>query len=219
MRKITWKIYLKSFYFILIFQRIHHFFISLKKNPNETKIFCIGSSKTGTNSIIKGLKILGYRSFSFYEWPTIVKKGEDAYLEKIKKSSYDAFADWPFGDGDFYKKIDKTIPKSKFILTIRNRESLQKSWTNYFKNSPRAKKRLENISEKMDEIEKRNKEIINYFKDDKSKLLLIKITEGEGWDKLCKFLDKPIPNMPFPHKNVGKYKKKNEKKSIRIFFT
>ena len=208
MKKIAWKIYLKSFYFILIYQRIHHFFISLRKSPNETKIFCIGASKTGTNSIIKALKIMGYRSFSFYEWPTIVKKGEDAYIKKIKKSSYDAFADWPFGDGDIYKKIDKEIPNSKFILTIRDKESLQKSWMNYFKDSPYAKRKLEDVPTKMEEIVKRNKEIINYFKEDKTKLLVIKIIEGEGWEKLCKFLDKPIPNHPFPRKNVGKYRKK-----------
>ena len=208
MKKIAWKIYLKSFYFILIYQRIHHFFISLKKNPNETKIFCIGSSKTGTNSIIKALKIMGYNSFSFYEWPTIVKKGEDAYIKKIKKSSYDAFADWPFGDGDLYKKIDKEISKSKFILTIRDIESLEKSWINYFKNSPRAKSRLDNISEKMKEIENRNKEIINYFKNDKSKLLVMNIIGGDDWEKLCKFIGRQIPDHPFPHKNVGKYRKK-----------
>ena len=23
----------------------------------------------------------------------------------------------------------------------------------------------------------------------------------DGWDPLCKFLDVPIPNIPFPHKN------------------
>ena len=95
-----------------------------------------------------------------------LNKGENAYLKKIKNSSYDFFADWPFGDEDLYKKIDKNIPKSKFILTIREKESLRKSWVNYFKNSPRAKKRLENISDKMDEIVYRNKEIIDYFKDD-----------------------------------------------------
>ena len=207
MRKISWRIYLKSFYFQFILQKAHHFFISLKKNKNEFKIFCIGSSKTGTNSITKALKILGYRSFSFFEWPTIVNKGEDAYLKKIKKSSYDAFADWPFGDDDLYKKIDKTIPKSKFILTIREKESLKKSWVNYFKNSPRAKKRLENISDKIEEIENRNKEIIDYFSNNNSKLIVMNIIEGDGWEKLCKFLEKPIPNRPFPHRNIGKYRK------------
>jgi len=24
----------------------------------------------------------------------------------------------------------------------------------------------------------------------------------DGWDPLCKFLDKPVPKKPFPHKNI-----------------
>jgi hypothetical protein len=32
--------------------------------------------------------------------------------------------------------------------------------------------------------------------------------EGDGWEKLCNFLDKPIPQIPYPHKNIGKYRKK-----------
>jgi len=35
------------------------------------------------------------------------------------------------------------------------------------------------------------------------------ITKGDGWDKLCKFLEKPKPDVSFPHKNKGRYKKKN----------
>jgi len=33
----------------------------------------------------------------------------------------------------------------------------------------------------------------------KEKLLVYKI--GEGWEPLCKFLGKPIPDVPFPHEN------------------
>ena len=30
------------------------------------------------------------------------------------------------------------------------------------------------------------------------------ITKGDGWEKLCQFLDKPIPkNIPFPSNNIG----------------
>lgn len=29
---------------------------------------------------------------------------------------------------------------------------------------------------------------------------------AEGWEPLCRFLGKPVPNEPFPHKNVrGKF--------------
>merc|ERR1712046_15702 len=33
----------------------------------------------------------------------------------------------------------------------------------------------------------------------KEKLLVYRM--GEGWEPLCKFLGKPIPNQPFPHEN------------------
>jgi 3'(2'), 5'-bisphosphate nucleotidase len=33
-------------------------------------------------------------------------------------------------------------------------------------------------------------------------LLVLDITAGEGWEKLCPFLGKPIPDIPFPKANV-----------------
>jgi len=38
-----------------------------------------------------------------------------------------------------------------------------------------------------------------YFANKVGQLLRIRITEGEGWEKLCTFLDVPVPNVPFPH--------------------
>jgi hypothetical protein len=34
-----------------------------------------------------------------------------------------------------------------------------------------------------------------------ARLLVIDIVGGEGWQKLCPFLETPIPNTPFPHEN------------------
>ena len=50
--------------------------------------------------------------------------------------------------------------------------------------------------------------LIEYFKNQPSKILIFNIFKNEGWKKLCEFLDKPIPTQPFPHKNIGKYKRK-----------
>lgn len=33
------------------------------------------------------------------------------------------------------------------------------------------------------------------------RLLRINITKGEGWEKICPFLDCKIPDRPFPHAN------------------
>ena len=34
------------------------------------------------------------------------------------------------------------------------------------------------------------------------RLLVLNIIEGDGWDQLCEFLDRPIPDVPFPARNV-----------------
>ena len=101
-------------------------------------------------------------------------------------------------------------PNSKYILTIRDSDSLIKSNRNFYKNSP-----WEGLSEPLEEgikeYEKRNKQIIQYFKNRPSQLLILDIVKGDNWEHLCKFLDKPIPKKPFPHKNIGKYKNKKRK--------
>lgn len=37
------------------------------------------------------------------------------------------------------------------------------------------------------------------------RLLVMDITAGDGWEKLCTFLGKPIPDAPFPFKNKADY--------------
>ena len=32
---------------------------------------------------------------------------------------------------------------------------------------------------------------------------LLEWTVDDGWEPLCKFLDKPVPDEPFPHVNTG----------------
>ena len=40
-----------------------------------------------------------------------------------------------------------------------------------------------------------------YFKNRPADLLEMNIVDGEGWGKLCPFLELPIPAEPFPHAN------------------
>jgi hypothetical protein len=63
------------------------------------------------------------------------------------------------------------------------------------------------LKKRIQEFEEHNKQVIEYFKNSPSQLLVMNIIEGDGWNKLCNFLNKPIPNKPFPHKNIGRYKK------------
>jgi hypothetical protein len=189
------------------YQQLHHFLIPLFRKKNDPKVFCIGDVKTGTTSVSKALSILGYRSV---HWPRLGVKPKDGWIQYIKKCNYDAYADWPMIKGELYQEIDKEIPNSKFILTMRGKESFEKSYVNYFKGTSWEIKNPQQLKQILQKYEERNKQIIEYFKDKPSQLLVMNIIEGDGWDKLCNFLDKPIPNKPFPNKNKGKYKKENE---------
>jgi hypothetical protein len=53
-------------------------------------------------------------------------------------------------------------------------------------------------------------ERVSSFFDEKSsnRILKIGITGGEGWSKLCSFLDCEVPMGPFPHENKSEYKRK-----------
>ncbi|KYK33200.1 MAG: hypothetical protein AYK22_01440 [Thermoplasmatales archaeon SG8-52-3] len=186
-------------YVIRYYQYIHHLVIPYFKKENNPKIFCIGYVKTGTTSLYKALSILGYRSVKMLRGCVKPKEG---WIKYIKSCKYDAYTDYPMFVDNFFKEIDKAYPNSKFILTIRDINSWLKSYTNYYFVSSDLSK-----NEGKQKLNEHNKKVIAYFKDKPSKLLVMNIIDGDGWEKLCKFLNKPVPNKPFPHKNIGKYKK------------
>lgn len=195
-----WIVYIYFFSFGY-YQVLHNFFIPLFKKKSDHKVFCIGFWKTGTTSIYQALNILGYRAGRLIRLTEKPKKG---WIEYIKRSNYDAFTDDPILF--IYKELDKAFPNSKFILTQRDRKSFAKSYVNYFEGTS-FEKTAEEVDEILEKYDKHNKEVKDYFKDMSDQLLIIDVIGGEGWEKLCKFLDKPIPKKSFPHKNKGRYKK------------
>ena len=209
MKKTTWKIIIFFWIRLWIYQRFHQHFTSIFNKKSDHKVFCIGHPKTGTSSLYKALKILGYRTVRLFDGIILYKGEKERYIPKIKKSKYDAYVDYPMGKGNLYQEIDKAIPNSKFILTIRDKKSLEKSYKNFYKNAPFSDRLLKDLEIKISNVNERNKQITEYFKDRPSQLLIMNIIEGDGWEKLCDFLNKPIPNKCFPHKNIGKYAKKD----------
>ncbi len=190
-------LYLRSFN---IYCKLHHFFIPLFKKKHHPKVFCIGYFKTGTNSVRQAFKILGYRTGHLVK---NIKKPDENWAEFIKRCNYDAYTDNPIQF--LYKTIDEHFPDSKFILTIRDTNSFKNSYFNYFKGTF-----MEITYDEIDEIvkkyEKHNRDILEYFKGKPNKFLIMNVINGDGWEKLCPFLGKPVLDRPFPHKNKGRYK-------------
>ena len=187
------------------------------------KIFEIGVSKTGTTSLGRAYEILGFRhkgvskiiSKKFYKSEPY---DYNILFEVIDR--YGAFQDSPWHNCD-YKILDKRYPGSKFILLERDDESwirsleywsspiLNEDWETwldeYDKNTidKRWKTDRDNlIKEKLDWKHLKYRGIKEYFKNRQNDLLVMNICDGEGWEKLCSFLNKPVPDVPFPKENV-----------------
>jgi len=193
---------LVTIYFIFLakYLKLHHFFIPIiNKQKNDPKVFVIGYWKTCTTSVFDGLKILGYRSGRLVKY---VKKKKESWPEFVRRSNYDAFTDDPMHE--IYEELDKEFPNSKFILTEREIKKFIKSYRNYFEGSEfqRTPEQLVDIyNDHVNSVKK-------FFKGRPDQLLVMRVADGDGWEKLCKFLKKPIPDIPFPHSNKGRYKKK-----------
>jgi hypothetical protein len=49
--------------------------------------------------------------------------------------------------------------------------------------------------------EEHSRQVKEYFRKRPDDLLILRVAEGEGWETLCRFLDKPVPTASFPHRN------------------
>ena len=56
----------------------------------------------------------------------------------------------------------------------------------------------------VDRYKNHNREVNEYFKDRPDDLLVMDVTAGDGWEKLCPFLGVDIPDIDFPPANKAK---------------
>ncbi len=172
------------------------------------KVFEVGMAKTGTTSLGDAFKILGFRHKGWD--PKLFDQCQNGDYEEtfIVANEYEAFEDGPWHDFDLYKKFDKLFPNSKFILLERNINDWIRSHENHFSEKVNAN----NIKEKYlikdyKSLKKQfeidycthYKKVKDYFEDRQNDLLVMRICDGDGWEKLCSFLEIPIPQVAFPY--------------------
>lgn len=178
------------------------------------KIFGIGLGKTGTTSLTKAMEILGFT-------PAVhgIK-----YIDELRgvKFAADIFiaARWQF--------LAYAYPKAKFILTDRDTQSWLNSTQRHYQSTQR--KNMEGVptewglkiplrtaesrwlmyrtttfdAQKFEKaINKHRLTTQIFFKSQPERFLVMDIINRDGWEKLCPFLDVPIPDIPFPYKNRG----------------
>lgn len=171
----------------------------------------IGFHKTGTTSLSHALGILGYNPKDITPRALIpILKGDFKKVIRIIKD-HDALFDHPWFM--IYKELDERIPGTKFILTIREEESWYKSISRHMEDDRKAQ--LEWIYGRGKGLPKNNKDhfittyrkhnqnVLAYFKDRPADLLVLNLSEGNEWEKICTFLGKEIPNEAFPKSNTS----------------
>lgn len=188
----------------------------------KTKIFGIGLSQTGTKSLTQALTMLGFH--------VIHSPDDEVTLKEVMAGNYN-FSILNDFDGitditvaPFYAQLDKLFPDSKFILTVRDKESwlrsLEAQWSakHAFDDSSASneanmqRRRLLRVTaygtytfnkERFSDVyDLHYKNVIEYFKQRPESLLIINIYAGEGWGKLCPFLNQPILDRPFPFRKT-----------------
>ena len=171
------------------------------------KVFGIGFHKTGTTSLAHALKLLGYAVTgpNGFRDPQIA---ENVYaMADSLVAEFDAFQDnpWPV----IYQYLDRKWPGSKFILTLRPPEKWIDSLVRHFGEVHTPMREwiygvgspLGHEQTYLDRYQRHNDEVMEYFADRPCDLLVFRLTDGEGWERLCPFLGHEIPGEPFPYAN------------------
>lgn len=179
------------------------------------KVLGIGLSKTGTTSLTAALDLLGIRTMHNPHDGRTQRELQSGYPRLSILDEYQAATDIPVAP--YYPQLDTIYPASKFVLTVRNVDSWIESARNHWRLIPsweadpfygflhaavygclqfdEARFRYAY------ELHRRN--VTDYFADRLDDLLVMDIISGDGWESLCPFLGREIPEAPFPHKNTA----------------
>jgi hypothetical protein len=189
--------------------------------PVPTRVFGIGMHKTATTALNAALKLLGFSSAHWESawWAKIVWREMTALGASLTLERHYALSDFPISI--LYKQLDSAYPGSKFILTLRDEGKWLQSVRNHWNgglNPFRKNWGTDPFTHKMHRLvygqkgfnetvfleryRRHNAEVLDYFKDRPGDLLIMDMDKGAGWVELCGFLERPIPNGPYPKRFV-----------------
>lgn len=179
-----------------------------------------GYGRTGTASMKMALEILGHGPCHHMKEVTTPEQnnywraateGQTMNWNQVFEG-YSSCVDWPAAF--FWRELSEFYPDAKILLTIRDPESWYESMSNTIFNVLKAKPEpfavgVKLIGERLFEerftdkdyviglYEKNTRDVQAAFSAER--LLTYEI--GSGWEPLCEFLNKPVPDSDFPRSN------------------
>ena len=183
-----------------------------------------GFGRTGTLSLKLALEELGLapcyhmmdvilRPDFATHWSRAAKRGAVDWDEIF--ADYRSAVDWPVCD--YYRELADWYPDAKVILTVRNAElwfsstqnTIFSSINNFFEQQSPIGEIVRGIANRhfggtihdrfllVEGYERHNAEVKSTIPAQR----LLQFDVAEGWDPLCEFLGKPVPEKPFPSTN------------------
>ena len=196
------------------------------------KIICVGIGKTGTTSISKALRHLGYTVFDWEEhvfdfqdhWVDVFQNFAQLDVKRVYKHA-DAVVD---ARGNFFwEEILEAYPDSKVILSKREEDSWLKSLVNQLQVfeavisrrflavlSPTSRKQIfilySHLTAILGSADPKSACVLRTryrMHNHRVKSLvppekLLVYNVKQGWKPLCDFLGCEVPTVAFPHENV-----------------
>lgn len=184
-----------------------------RKKP---QVVGVGWAKTGTTTLGACFEELGYRHCGQrLDLVPALQRGDKQEIRQ-QAIGYESFEDWPWIL--LFRDFDRWFPGCKFVLTTRDSNHWLRSYRNLLERSIAGDGIDETRSflygldfpdvsdeELVERYERHNREVQDYFASRPDQLLVVNWEEGDGWEKLCSFLEEPVPAKPFPHANKGDY--------------
>lgn len=191
------------------------------------KIFGAGLSRTGTTSLTKALKILGYRAIQFdVGFVRLLKQaGRTGEFDFTRYDEIDALFDTP--TAVFYQEFLDQYPDMKVILSVRDEDAWWSSinthlqalqisgpndhrtgwkWpaTTWYSRITSFGWPTANEYVYRQRYRAHNKAVKAFVPADQ--LLVLDVTAGHCWEPLCEFLGRSVPDTPFPWLQGGQGK-------------
>ena len=189
-----------------------------------------GFGRTGTMTLKTALEQLGFAP-CHHMYEVILHPDQAPFWERAAKgqkmewdhvfANYRASCDWP--SCAFYKQLADYYPDAKVILTLRDPHAWYRSVSSTIMPAMKGPlvtpdgKRVgppgdfaplligeKTFGNRFDEahmievFDRHNEEVKRTIPKDR----LLVFDAAQGWEPLCRFLDVPVPEMPFPHANT-----------------
>ena len=183
-----------------------------------------GFGRTGTESMKLALEMLGLgpchhmrevneNSLQRKIWRSISRGDEPDWDRAF--AGYKSAVDWP--SAFFWRELAAYYPDAKVLLTLRSSESwyasMEKTIFRVLRESTDSESvgvnliakrvfggRIDDRAHAIATFERNTNEVQAAFGTDR----LLTYNIGDGWEPLCRFLDRPVPDEPFPRTNSSR---------------